>query len=598
MMEQKKTKSWLCSLLRYAGKHKRLTILGCTFSGVSSILSLAPYLCLYFIIQDLFESWPQFSNNTNKISEYGWIAVAFAVGSLILYFVGLLCTHFAAFRISKNMKKTAISHAVELPMGYFSHQASGRLRKIIDDNTDMTENFLAHQLPDTVGALVLPIAILVMLFSFDWRLGLLCLAPMVIGILFQSRMFGGKNAGFMTTYMDALEDMNAQAVEYIRGIPVVKVFQQSVFSFKNFHRAIMKYKEFASGYSVNCRVPMVGFTIATNGAFFLLIPAAILILGHTATPVQFLLDFLFYILFSPVCASMMTRVLYAAETSMQAGQAVQRMEQILQEKPLDEPDNPQTAIDSSIEFRNVTFTYSGSKQAALKNISFSVYPGQTVALVGASGGGKTTAASLVPRFFDVDSGAVMVGGIDVRQIHSEELMKQIAFVFQDTHLFKDSVRENIRVAKPDASEEEIRAALHAAQCDDILEKLPRGLDTVIGEKGVYLSGGEQQRTSLARAILKDAPIIILDEATAFADSENEAAIQKAFEKLIQNKTVLMIAHRLSTVKTADQIIVLQDGEIKESGTHEKLLFEKGIYSKIWKDYQSSIAWKLGKEAQV
>ena len=283
---------------------------------------------------------------------------------------------------------------------------------------------------------------------------------------------------------------------------------------------------------------------------------------------------------------------------MQAGQAVQRMEQILQEKPLDEPDNPQTPKDSSIEFRNVTFTYSGSKQAALKNISFSVYPGQTVALVGASGGGKTTAASLVPRFFDVDSGAVMVGGIDVRQIHSEELMKQIAFVFQDTHLFKDSVRENIRVAKPDASEEEIRAALHAAQCDDILEKLPRGLDTVIGEKGVYLSGGEQQRISLARAILKDAPIIILDEATAFADSENEAAIQKAFEKLIQNKTVLMIAHRLSTVKTADQIIVLQDGEIKESGTHEKLLFEKGIYSKMWKDYQSSIAWKLGKEEQV
>ncbi|MCR5272570.1 MAG: ABC transporter ATP-binding protein/permease [Lachnospiraceae bacterium] len=596
-MKSKERKSGLSGLFKYAKNYAALSVTGCIFSGVSAVMSLVPYVCLYFIIEGLFSTYPDYTNE-KEVFDYGWMAVIFAAGSLVIYFAGLLLTHFAAFRISKNMKKAAIAHAVDLPMGYVSKKSSGKLRKIINDNADMTETFLAHQLPDTVGALVLPVAILIMLFMFDIRLGILCLLPMIIGVVFLSKMFVGKNMGFMQTYMDALEDMNSGAVEYIRGMPVVKVFQQSVYSFENFYRSIMKYKEFASDYALNCRIPMVGFTIATNGAAFFLVPAAIIILASTDNPKAFFLDFMFYALFSPVCGSMMTRIMYAAETTMQASQAINRIDELLEEKTLCDPDEKREPKDSSIEFDNVTFSYEKGQNPALKNISFLVEPGQTVALVGASGGGKTTAASLVPRFFDADTGTVKIGGVDVRDIEEEKLMRQVAFVFQDTHLFKDTIRENIRIAKPDATEQEINEALMAAQCDDILRKMPDGADTVIEEKGVYLSGGEKQRLSLARAILKDAPVIILDEATAFADSENEAAIQRAFEELIKDKTVLMIAHRLSTVRNADKIIVLEEGILKESGTHEKLLEKNGIYAKMWRDYRSSVEWKFKKEVSA
>lgn len=594
-MDKGKINGSLGVLLKYAGDHKKLTITGCIFSGFSSALSVVPYICIYFLLKGLFHSWHNLGA-ASDLNFYGWTAVIVSAGGIVIYFLGLLCTHSAAFRVSKNMKKAALEHIAELPMGFFDRQTSGRLRKIIDENTELTETFLAHQLPDMVGALVLPVAVLILLFIFDWRLGLLCLLPMVISFIFQSRMFVGKNAGFMKTYLDTLEEMNAQAVEYVRGVPVVKVFQQTVFSFKNFYHAIMKYKDFASGYSLNCRVPMVGYTIASNGAAFVLIPAAILLLKNTADPVQFLLDFMFYILFSPLCASIMGRIRYVAEASMQAGQAAERLDMVLKEPVLKEPEVSRKPENTSVSYVDVSFTYTGTAGPAVDHVSFSIPAGNTVALVGTSGGGKTTAASLLPRFFDADGGKVCIGSVDVRDIKTQELMNYVAFVFQDTHLFKASVRENIRLGRPTAAEKEIITALHMAQCDDIIAKLPNGIDTVIGEKGIYLSGGEQQRLALARAILKDAPIIVLDEATAFADSENEAAIQKAFAQLTHNKTVLMIAHRLSTVKNADRIHVMEDGRLVESGTHQELVKLGKIYAKMWNDYQSSIRWKLGKEA--
>jgi len=593
--EDDKQKNSFSRMMAYAGSHKKLLILGCVMSGVSAVLGLAPYVCIFFVVRDMITAWPDFSTAT-MLATYGWAAMGFAVSGILLYFGGLMLTHISAFRTAKNMRKAAMHHIVNLPLGYFSRQASGRLRKIIDDNAGLTESLIAHHLPDMAGAVVTPVAIIVLLFLFDWRLGLLCLIPLVVGFLCEMPMFGTKSSEYMKEYMDTLEDMNAQAVEYVRGIPVVKVFQQTVYSFKNFYAAIMRYKDFAGNYAKNNRMPMVGYNLSVNGAYLLLVPAGILLIGSAADPKAFLLDFLFYIIFSPVCASMMTRLMYAVQGIMKAGQAVERIDAIMDEKPLAEPEQPQEPKDASICFENVSFTYPGGDVPAVKDISFEAFPGQTVALVGPSGGGKTTAASLVPRFFDADSGNIRIGGVDIRSIATENLMGQVAFVFQDTRLFKESILENIRAARKDASREEIMTAAHAAQCDDILEKLPQGIDTVIGTKGVYLSGGEQQRVALARAILKDAPIIVLDEATAFADSENEAAIQKAFETLTRSKTVLMIAHRLSTVQNADKILVMADGEVKERGTHQELLSAGGIYFAMWKDYQTSIAWKIGKEA--
>jgi ATP-binding cassette subfamily B protein len=542
-------------------------------------------------------AWPNFGDAVG-LSRYGWLAMTFAVGSILIYFAGLMLAHVAAFGTAKNMRSEAMRHIMDLPLGYFSRQQSGRLRKIIDENAALTESLMAHHLPDIVGALVTPIAILVLLLVFDWRLGLLCLVPLIVGVLCEVPMFGVKSSTYMKEYMDTLEDMNGQAVEYVRGIPVVKVFQQTVYSFKNFYASIMRYRDFAAGYAKSNRLPMVGYTVATNGAFILLIPAGILLLGTATNPQDFLLDFIFYSTFSPLCASMMTRLIYAAQGIMKAGEAVNRINTVFEEKPLAKPSSPQVPKDASVRFEDVLFTYPGMNEPAVKNVSFELLPGKTLALVGASGGGKTTVATLVPRFYDVGEGRVLVGGVDVRNIASDDLMNQVAFVFQDTRLFKDSILENIRAARPDATSEQVMGAARTAQCDDILEKLPQGLGSVIGSKGVYLSGGEQQRVALARAILKDAPIIVLDEATAFADSENEAAIQNALESLTRSKTVLMIAHRLSTVQKADEILVMVDGEIKERGSHEELLEMEGAYSAMWNDYQTSIAWKVGREVSA
>ena len=598
LMEKQKSGE-LSRMFSYAGNFHILTILGCILSGISTILSMLPFVCIWLVIRDLIQAFAAGDISlATESTHYAWMAVAFAVASILIYFIALNCTHLAAFRTATNMRKSAIHHIVTLPLGYFSQNASGRLRKIIDDNAGLTEGFLAHQLPDLTGAAVMPFAVIVLIFLFDWRLGICCLIPMGISVIFLKQMMGGDNAQFMSKYMTALETMNKEAVEYIRGIRVVKVFQQTIYSFKNFHAAIEEYEKFASGYALKCRIPLTGFTVTLNGTFVLLIPVAMFILSGISGQAAYeniVLDFLFYSLFTPVCATMMNRIMFASEQLMAAKSAVSRVDEILQEKPLKETEHPMLPADASIMFSDVSFSYPGAKEKALDHISFEVPAGKTVALVGASGSGKSTAASLIPRFYDVQSGSVTIGGVDVRNIEKQELMKRVAFVFQNTRLFKDTLLNNIKAARPDATREEVLKAADEAQCKDIIDRLPDGLDTLVGTGGTYLSGGENQRIALARAILKDAPIIVLDEATAFADAENEHQIQLAFERLTQNKTVLMIAHRLSTIQDADLILVFKDGQIAERGTHEELVALNGIYSSMWKDYQTSIAWKVGKE---
>lgn len=588
-------------MFHYAGKRHYLTILGMIFAGLSTVLSMIPFVCIWFVVRDMLNALVAGDIGlAAKSSTYAWWAVGFAVLSILLYFIALCCAHLAAFRTATNMKKAAMHHIVTLPLGYFSQNASGRLRKVIDDNAGLTEDFLAHQLPDLTGAVVMPVAVLVLIFLFDWRLGLCCLVPLIISVFFLKQMMGGDNAGFMEGYMKALESMNKEAVEYIRGIPVVKVFQQTIYSFKNFHAAIESYESYASGYALKCRIPLVGFQVALNGTFILLIPVVCLILSGVSGQMSYqdvLLDFLFYSLFTPVCTTMMNRVMFASEQLMAAKSAVTRIEEVLKEQPLPETAQPQMPTDASVAFRDVSFTYPGTGVKALEHISFEIPQGKTVALVGASGSGKSTAAKLIPRFYDVTEGSILLGGVDVRKMDKERLMKEIAFVFQNTKLFKDTLLENIRAARPEATREEVLCAAEAAQCTEIIERLPEGLDTVVGSGGTYLSGGENQRIALARAILKDAPVIILDEATAFADAENEHQIQLAFEKLTEGKTVLMIAHRLSTVQNADLILVFEEGKIAERGTHDELIAANGRYAAMWKDYQTSIRWKVGKEAE-
>ena len=594
-MEKQKSGE-LSRMFSYAGNFHILTILGCILSGISTILSMLPFVCIWLVIRDLIQAFAAGDISlATESTHYAWMAVAFAVASILIYFIALNCTHLAAFRTATNMRKSAIHHIVTLPLGYFSQNASGRLRKIIDDNAGLTEGFLAHQLPDLTGAAVMPFAVIVLIFLFDWRLGICCLIPMGISVIFLKQMMGGDNAQFMSKYMTALETMNKEAVEYIRGIPVVKVFQQTIYSFKNFHAAIEEYEKFASGYALKCRIPLTGFTVTLNGTFVLLIPVAMFILSGISGQAAYeniVLDFLFYSLFTPVCATMMNRIMFASEQLMAAKSAVSRVDEILQEKPLKEPEHPMIPTDASIVFSDVSFAYPGAKEKALDHISFEVPAGKTVVLVGASGSGKSTAASLIPRFYDVQSGSVTVGGVDVRNIEKRELMKRVAFVFQNTHLFKDTLLNNIKAARPDATREEVLQAADEAQCKDIIDRLPNGLDTLVGTGGTYLSGGENQRIALARAILKDAPIIILDEATASLDVDNETEIQNAISRLVKGKTVLIIAHRMRTVEAADKIVVLSDGIVAESGTHEELMKKNGLYHRLVDLQTASANWKL------
>ena len=544
-----KKQSSLSRILSYAGGHKKLTLLGCILSALSAVLGLIPYVCVWLAARNVLEAWPS-PSGVSGLSRWGWTAVWTAIGSIALYFAALMSTHIAAFRTARNIRRTAMAHVLKLPLGFFTGNQSGRLRKLIDDNAGLTEDLLAHKLPDLAGTIVTPIAAIVMLFLFDWKMGLLCLVTMVLALLSMCLMMGGKNAGFFHRYQKEIERMSGEAVEYVRGIPVVKMFQQTVYSFKAFYAAIRDYSDLASQYAMSCRIGQTCFLTFINGAFALLIPAALLLSsGRDVRTV--LVNFIFYALFAPACGQMINRIMYMSEAVMEADEAVGRLDEILGQEPMEESKVQKRPANAAVSFDHVSFTYPGSDRPALNDVSFSVRPGQVTALVGPSGGGKTTAASLIPRFWDTDSGTVAIGGINVRELNTEDLMRQVAFVFQDTRLFKESLLENIRAARPEASRDEVLSAARAAQCDDILEKLPQGLDTVVGTKGIYLSGGEQQRIALARAILKDAPIVVLDEATAFADPENEHQIQKAFEALTKNKTVLMIAHRLSTVQNAD-----------------------------------------------
>ena len=591
-----KKQSSLSRILSYAGRHKNLTLLGCILSALSAVLGLIPYVCVWLAARNVLESWPALEG-ISGLARWGWTAVWTAIGSIALYFAALMSTHIAAFRTARNIRRTAMAHVLNLPLGFFTGNQSGRLRKLIDDNAGLTEDLLAHKLPDLAGTIVTPIAAIVMLFLFDWKMGLLCLLTMVLALLSMCMMMGGKNAGFFHRYQKEIERMSGEAVEYVRGIPVVKMFQQTVYSFKAFYAAIRDYSDLASQYAMSCRVGQTCFLTFINGAFALLIPAALL-LSSSKDIRTVLVNFIFYALFAPACGQMINRIMYMSEAIMEADEAVGRLDEILGQKPMEESKMQKRPVNANISFDHVTFTYPGADRPALDNVSFSARPGQVTALVGPSGGGKTTAASLIPRFWDTDSGTVAIGGVNVREMNTEDLMSQVAFVFQDTRLFKESLLENIRAARPEATRDEVLAAAHAAQCDDILQKLPQGLDTVVGTKGIYLSGGEQQRIALARAILKNAPIVVLDEATAFADPENEYQIQKAFEVLTKNKTVLMIAHRLSTVQNADSIIVLSDGKVVEQGSHESLLALRGVYTAMWEDYQRSARWKVGKEEAV
>ena len=596
-MKQKK-KSDIAALLDYAGNHRGLTFLGLGLSAVSMLLSMIPYLCIWMAARELIAAAPNWME-AQSVARYGWLAFGTAFGGIVLYFGGLMCTHLAAFRTAANIRKRGVAHVMDAPLGYFDANASGLIRGRLDAAAADTETLLAHNLADIVGTITLFIAMLVLMFVFDWRMGCACLLAAVISILTMFAMMGGKNAQIMAEYQAAQDRMTKAGTEYVRGIPVVKIFQQTVYSFKAFQEAIEEYSAKAEHYQADvCRVPQSINLTVTEGAFVFLVPAALFLAPGALAGgsfAGFVTDFAFYAVFSAIISTALARIMFASSGIMLAGTALGRIRMVMEAPELMAPEHPKTPQGSRVEFRDVSFTYDGSETPALSHVTFTAEPGQTVALVGPSGGGKTTAASLIPRFWDVDSGSVTVGGVDVWDMAPHVLMDQIAFVFQNSRLFKASILENVRAARPEATREQVLAALMAAQCGDILEKLPKGMDTIIGTEGTYLSGGEQQRVALARAILKDAPIVVLDEATAFADPENEALIQKAFVQLTKGRTVIMIAHRLSTVVGADKILVLDQGRLVEQGTHEQLTAAGGLYARMWADYNRAVQWKITSE---
>lgn len=594
-MPETQNKNKFIRLLNYSGNYKYLTIIGMFLSALSAICLLVPFIYIWDVVNALLAVAPDFTKAQN-LDVYAINAFTFAILGIILNFFGLMGTHLSAFKNEKNMKDAAINHLLKLPLGYFSNHTSGGLRKIIDYSTAKTEVFLAHQLFDLTGAIVTPIVFLILLFSFDWLLGLICLIPIILCFVFMYPMFSKESRNSMEKYEKYLEEMNGEAVEYVRGIPVTKAFQQSIYSFKNFINAIKNYGKFSAKYSMSTHIPMTAFTVSINGFFALLIPAGILLAG-SVVDVKFFANFMFYIIFTPICAVMMMKIMTVSQDWMLASCALDSIEAILNECPLVDPINPQKPKNHSIEFEGVYFDYENvdGDEHILNDVNLKINENETVALVGPSGGGKTTIASLIPRFWDVNKGSIKVGDVDVRDISTKELMKNISFVFQNTTLFKDSIYNNVAIGRKGASREDVKKALSLTQCDDIIDELPDGIDTVIGSEGTYLSGGQQQRIALARAVLKDAPIIILDEATALADPENEYLIQKAISEITKDKTVIMIAHRLSSVKSVDKIYVVENGRIVEEGNHHTLVDSEGIYSRMWVEFNQSIQWKVKSE---
>ena len=590
-MKEKKP-SGFATLMGYAGKFKLLTYLSLVLSAACGILAIMPFVYLWRVIREVVDVAPEYSSAIH-ITHNGWMAVIFSLIYMLVYFGALMCSHVSAFRVAGNMKKALLHHIAKLPIGFADEMGTGRVRRIVTEATSNTETLLAHNLPDMAQAIVTPLAMVVMLFIYDWRFGIACLVPIVIAFAAMFQMAGPAMTEDMRQYQNALENMSNEAVEYIRGIPVVKTFGQTVFSFHRFKKSIDDYGNFCLQYTFRCRTSMILFTVFINSAFAFLIGLTLFLTRGGAATKDILVNFLFYVMITPLITTTMQRVMFMSENSMKIDDAIARVNAILEMKPLEEAKEKRIPEGAFVEIKDVTFRYSEDANPAVKNLSLSAGKDQIVALVGPSGSGKTTAAGLIARFFDPQEGSVMIGGVNVRDIDKDELMNTVSYVFQDSRLLKRSIADNLRIAKPDASDAELAEALHAAQCDDIIKRLPQGINTVLGSEGTYLSGGEQQRIAIARAILKKAPVVILDEATAFTDPENEVLVQRAFTELTKNSTVIMIAHRLSTIRNADKIYVLDHGEVVETGKHDELLKKGGLYHAMWTEYQSAISWKVG-----
>lgn len=586
-----KKKSDLQKLLDYAGNFRWLTYASWVLSVISALLALVPFIYIWKIIKEVLDVAPNYENATS-LTHNGIMAVVFAVGAMLVYIGALMCSHIAAFRVQANIRKDAMHHIATLPLGFMDGIGSGKMRKTVNEASAATETYLAHQLPDSAGAMATPIGLIALLLFFDWRLGLLSLVPVVLAFLIMSSMTGSKMKKKMEEYQNALDNMSNEAVEYVRGIPVVKTFGQSVFSFKKFKGSIDEYEKWVISYTKDMMLPMMGYTTIINAVFAVLIAAAMIFTSSGVTT-SFFVDLLFYVIITPVITVTLTKIMFSSENKMIVADAMKRIESVLDMKPLEETKTPKHPKDNSIKLSGVKFKYAKATENAINGVDLTVAPGEHIALVGPSGGGKTTLASLIARFWDTTEGQILIGGEDVRDIPKKELSETVSFVFQDAKLLKMSVLDNVRLSKPNATKEEVLKALHDAQCDDIAEKLPNGVDTVIGANGVYLSGGEQQRISIARVMLKNSPILILDEATAFADPNNETKVQEAFSAMSKGKTVIMIAHRLSTVTNADRIYVLENGKVAESGTHDTLTKSDGLYAKMWDEYNRSANWKVG-----
>lgn len=574
----------------YMGGRKYLLPCSVALSAVNGLLSLVPFILLWLVVRTLLIAKGNLSNT--PLIDYALWAFVISVANVLLYFLALMLSHLAAFRIETNMRRKAMQRLMRAPLGYLDEQNTGRMRKIIDEDSGQTHTFVAHLLPDVASCIVAPIGVIVLLFAVDWQLGAAAIIPLVGAIGIMGYMMNPKNNQFQRLYLDAQEKMGAEAVEYVRGIPVVKVFQQTVFSFKRFYDSIISYRDLVIKCTLVWRTPMSFYILAINAFAFILVPTAIILIGHGGDTTTIIANVILYVVIAPLIASNVMKAMYLSQDLFMANEAVERLEQLTDIAPLSQHDEPKRAEAYDIRFNDVSFRYEGAEKDAVSHINLTIPEGKTVALVGASGSGKTTIARLIPRFWDVRKGSVTIGGVDVRDMRKDELMRNVSFVFQNTRLFKTSLIENLRYGNPDATTEQINRAIDLSQSREIIDRLPQGLDTIIGAEGTYLSGGEQQRIVLARAILKDAPIVVLDEATAFADPENEQLIRKALAHLTQGKTVLMIAHRLTTVQDADSIVVVDDGEIVEQGTHKELLSEEKYYHRMWNEYQQSVSWKL------
>ena len=574
----------------YMGGRKTLLPCSVVLSAVNGLLSLVPFIFLWLVVRTLLTADGNLADT--PVWDYAIAAFVVSVANVLLYFAALMLSHLSAFRIETNMRRTAMERLMRVPLGFFDTQNTGRMRKIIDEDSSQTHTFVAHILPDVAGSVVAPIGIIVLLLAVDWQLGIAAMVPIVCAFGIMGYMMNPKNNDFQRMYLDAQEKMSAEAVEYVRGIPVVKVFQQTVFSFKRFHDSIINYRDLVIRYTLLWRTPMSAYTIAINAFAFLLVPTGIILIGHGGETAIIVSDMVLYVLIAPIIAANVMKAMHLSQNLFLANEAVDRLEKLTATPPLPESSEPEKAAAFDVSLRNVSFRYEAAEHDAVSHIDLDIPQGKTVALVGASGSGKTTIARLIPRFWDVREGSLKIGGVDVRHLDKATLMRNVSFVFQNTRLFKTSILENIRYGNPDATIEQVNRAVDLSQSREITERLPQGLDTVIGAEGTYLSGGEQQRIVLARAILKDAPIVVLDEATAFADPENEHLIRKAFAHLTCGKTVLMIAHRLTTVQDADNIVVVDNGRIAEQGTHQQLMEKATLYYKMWNEYQKSVAWKL------